>query len=142
MCIKLKSSGDLEPGKIFPFHTNQGMGSGLWGLFKGTRYNARFESLSSTWRDIEGNRAIVEVDSFWEKEAQIAREDSKLLHLAIVYNDLAEFAVITRPANDIVSPYHHRMPLVLDTKMEYLWLGGADLSLITFDNTPQLRKIA
>lgn len=104
----------MSPGQIEAFLTKLGKASGTWGFENGSRYNVRVESLGTVWRNLQFQRGILTVDSFWEKEKQFAESNGQMLKIGVIYNDRAEFSVITRPADDVVSPYHHRMPLILD----------------------------
>lgn len=113
MCVKLKSSG-LKPGQINMFLTSAGKGFGVWGFEKGKQYNARQESLPTIWNKPQYKRGIITVDSFWEKGKEFKHVGNKDIYLGIIYNPEAEFAVITCPANELVLPFHHRMPLILD----------------------------
>lgn len=48
-----------------------------------------------------------------------------------LYNDNS-FAIITTPANNIVSPIHHRMPLILDHDAQDLWSNPkSNINLLT-----------
>ena len=113
MCVKLKSSG-MKPGQINMFTTSKGNGFGQWGFQNGKQYNVRLESLPTIWNKPEYKRSIISVDSFWEKNKQFEYVGKRDLHIGVIYNPEAEWAVITCPANEIVAPFHHRMPLVLD----------------------------
>lgn len=113
MCVRLKGSR-MKPGQVHAFLTSRGTGAGIWGFNDGAQYNVRSESIPSIWRKIEGNRGILYVDSFWEADKEFARKDGKDLAIGVLYNQNAEFAVITVPAKGIVLPHHKRMPLLLD----------------------------
>ena len=116
MCVKLKGS-KMTPGQVHAFLTRLGKASGTWGFQNGSRYNVRSESIPTIWRKISTNRGILSVDSFWEKDKQFVREDGKPFNIGILHNDNCEFAVITVPAEGIVKPYHHRMPLLIDDNL-------------------------
>jgi putative SOS response-associated peptidase YedK len=132
MCSRLGAG--FTPGKIIPFHTLKGRGSGSWGFDNGTRYNARIEGLASTWRSLNRNRGIITVPSFWERDKEFIRNDGSPLNLGIIYNGSGEFAVITAPANEIVKPFHHRMPLILtDEGAEEFLKGSMDIHQLGAD---------
>jgi putative SOS response-associated peptidase YedK len=46
--------------------------------------------------------------------------------LLSVWNDLRTFAILTRASNDIVTPIHYRMPVILDSAEREDWLSGSD----------------
>ena len=110
MCVKLRTS-KMKPGDLFGFRTSGGPTAGKWGLFGGQQYNARSERLDELYR--EYRRGIVFVDSFWEGGKEFKRTTGKDFAIGIIFNPQCEFAVLTCPANEIVKPYHHRMPLIL-----------------------------
>lgn len=112
MCAKVKRS-KLTPGNIHRILTRQGVIAGLWGFDSGSRYNARIESIPTFWKSINSNRGIMQVDSFWEKDKEFIAADHTLLNLGVLYNDNMEFALITQPADELISKYHHRMPLII-----------------------------
>lgn len=114
----------MSPGQIMAFMTKLGKASGIWGINDGARYNARVENLEETWKGIQQNRAILSVDSFWEKGKEFIHVDKKEFNVCVIYNAYAEFAVITAPANGLVKPYHDRMPFILDAHDAAKWLNG------------------
>lgn len=122
MCGKLKSS-KTKPGFTFSYHTSKGMKNGVWGFNKGEQYNARYERLNGIWREYE--KGILNVTSFWEGDMEFKRLKNQVFSLGIIYNNHDEFAVLTCPANEIVKPHHHRMPLVIadDALNEWLQSG-------------------
>lgn len=116
----------MTPGQVMAFMTKLGKASGIWGFNNGSQYNARVESLDTTWKTLNHNRGILAVDSFWEKGKQFVRPDGKLFKIGVIYNPKAEFAVVTAPANEVVIPYHGRMPLILaDNEVDY-WLQTSE----------------
>jgi putative SOS response-associated peptidase YedK len=46
--------------------------------------------------------------------------------LLSVWNDLRTCAILTRAANDTVTPVHDRMPVILDSAERDDWLNGSD----------------
>lgn len=129
MCSRLGAG--FTPGKGMLFLTRKGVGSGSWGFRNGIQYNARFEGLATTWRSLNQNRGIIEMPSFWERSTQFARNDNSIMKLGIIYNKDAEFAVITVPANEVVKPFHHRMPLVLaDEDVDKFLEGSFDIHVL------------
>lgn len=115
MCVKLKGS-KMSPGQIHAFLTRLGKASGIWGFNDGSQYNVRSESIPTVWKKISTNRGVLSVDSFWEKDARFVRDDQSNLYIGVLYNNVPEFAVITAPAQGIVVPFHHRMPLLIEDK--------------------------
>lgn len=112
MCVKLRGSG-MTPGQIMAFMTGAGKASGIWGFSYGKQANVRGESLRTVWKEWKDNTGILLADSFWEKDKQFVRPDSKPFNIAVIYNDHSEFAVITTPAIGLVKKYHGRMPLII-----------------------------
>jgi putative SOS response-associated peptidase YedK len=108
MCVKLRGS-KMTPGQIAAFLTKVGKVSGVWGFQDGRQYNARWESLFTIWKKMEWG--ILEADCFWEKSKRIVRVDRQPFQLGVIYNPQMEFSVITVPAQGVVKPIHHRMPL-------------------------------
>lgn len=123
MCSQLGAG--FTPGKIMRFFTRTGGQSGTWGFQNGTRYNARLEGLASTWKSLNQNRGIIRVPSFWERDKEFVRNDSKELNIGVLHNGLGEFVVITTAATPVVRPFHQRMPLILDDEDVQKFLDGA-----------------
>lgn len=88
-------------------------------------------------------RAIVPVDEFYIRNTlgarggrryAISRRDKKPVALAGLWEGfrwpngevMRSFCVVTVPANEMISPYHDRMPLVLDEPDFAVWLGEKD----------------
>lgn len=119
MCVKLRSA-KVGPGSIFGFKTLGGVTAGKWGLFDGQQYNARSERLDTLYKEYK--RGIIYVDSFWEGGKEFTRVDGRNFKIGIVFNPKLEFAVLTCPANELVKPFHHRMPLILADNGAEPWL--------------------
>lgn len=133
MCVKLKGS-KMSPGQVHAFLTRLGKASGTWGFRNGSQYNVRSESISTIWRKISTNRGILSVESFWEKDKQFIHKDGKLFNIGVLYNDQAEFSVITVPAQGIVQAHHHRMPLLVDDNAVADFLAGQSLMALSPEN--------
>lgn len=133
MCVKLKG-GKITPGEVLAFFTKLGKASGVWGFNNGSQYNVRLDSLPTVWKKWQYNRGVLSVDSFWEKDKQFVRDDNGLFKIGVLYNDNAEFAVITTDANQIVKPYHHRMPLILTDKGAEDFLDNKEPIVLSFDH--------
>lgn len=87
-------------------------------------YNARAESIDKyAWRaPFETNRCVIPLESFHEGKKDFFGKDLPL-YVAGMYGVLSGngtrakerfvFTMLTTPANPIVFPYHHRMPVLL-----------------------------
>jgi putative SOS response-associated peptidase YedK len=90
----------------------------------GSQYNARWESILTTWRELNQNRAIMKVDAFWEGEGCFKRKDGKNFNLGCILNGRNEFAILTVEPNEVVKPYHRRAPLCLSDDSVTFFLEG------------------
>ncbi len=81
-------------------------------------------------------RAIVPADLFYPKDSRsrryaISRRHGKPLAFAALWESYRRphgrvsrsYCVITVPANEVVAPFHDRMPLVLEEQNFGVWLG-------------------
>jgi len=99
--------------------------------------NARYETAAKrpAFRDAyRGRRCIVPADGFYEwRHAEPKKRgepfwyhypDGKLLLMAGVFtaDEKPAFTILTMPANEIVSPAHDRMPVVLSPEGARRWL--------------------
>ncbi|MPZ50189.1 MAG: SOS response-associated peptidase [Dehalococcoidia bacterium] len=134
-----------------------------WGLVNGwardskraaAQINARAETLSrsSAFRDaFQKRRCAVPADGFFEwtgagKERQpiwFHRPDGKLILFAGLYESWQPqpgqwqrtFTIITTAPNNLISPIHDRMPVILDEDAIDRWLDAKD------EDTERLRKL-
>lgn len=123
-------------------------------------FNARSETISqkpSFKTSFNKMRCIVPVVGFYEtwregknkKPYYFYLKDEEPFSLAGLYNvwhDIPTFTVITMPSNVTIQSIHDRMPLVLNSETEKLWLDkGNDSailrSLTSTDNSINLIKL-
>lgn len=119
MCGRVRKS-KMKPGASFSFITSLGVTKGTWGFNNGEGYNARSERLDTIWKKYK--KGILTVDAFWEGGVEFIRSKNNVFSLGIVYNPKNEFAIVTCPANTLVEPYHHRMPVMLADQSIDKWL--------------------
>lgn len=100
--------------------------TGKWGLGDNSpQFNVRFESLKTIWAGYYKNRGVVELNGFFEHGYYFHEKDDKPLMAAVLYDDVGDFALITRGANELVRAVHNRQPLLLDPAKYELWLDRA-----------------
>ena len=131
-----------------------------WGLvgfrssgpgWKRSTFNARCESLESSglWRTpFHRHRCIVPADGFYEwqkptREAwRFALASDQTIGLAGLWDAwkdpatgswLQSFAIITVPANELMSPVHDRMPAILQTHEYDRWLDREEVERVPKD---------
>jgi putative SOS response-associated peptidase YedK len=120
-----------------------------WAFFDdGTGYNARLETATDrpAWRDAYASaRLVLPLARFVEGRAWFADPSGRPLAVAGLYRlgalpaDPGDFrtgrqaavsgpprraTMLTRPADDVVGPYHDRMPVVLPRELIGPWLAG------------------
>ena len=134
MCGHLRTS-KMKPGAGFSFITPVGVIKGTWGFNKGEQYNARSERLDSIWKRYK--KGILPISSFWEGGMEFKRSKDHVFSLGIIYNPQNEFAIVTCPANTLVEPYHHRMPVMLADQSLSIWY---EQGIITPMNNQELLK--
>jgi putative SOS response-associated peptidase YedK len=113
-----------------------------WGLipqwaknldFGATLFNARSETLSqkpSFSGSFVSCRCLVPCSGFYEARQFFNLKDQSVFSLAGLYSlwespsgdYLPTFTIITTEANDIIKPVHDRMPVILSSKNESIWL--------------------
>jgi len=105
--------------------------------------NVRAETLKEkhTFQsDLAERRCLIPADGFYEWKAlpngkktpyRIVRKDGQLFAFAGIWEEdkndgkfEPRFAIITTEANEIMKPIHWRMPVILETRQEALWLGA------------------
>jgi putative SOS response-associated peptidase YedK len=112
-----------------------------WAFFDdGTGHNARLESAPErpAWRDAyHSRRLILPLARFVEGRAWFSDAAGETLVVAGLYRLGAlpsggpprRATMLTRPADDAVSPYHERMPVILPADLVGPWLGGGAVPL-------------
>lgn len=107
--------------------------------------NARAETLHEKptfKRLIKRNRCLIAADGFyeWKKDGgekqpfHIQLKDHAPFGFAGLWNEwenngevINTCTIITTEANELMKDIHHRMPVILTTESERIWLGEADL---------------
>lgn len=119
MCGRLNIRGRVYyPGSTFDHQSINGMIRGSWSI--GQAYNARIENIDKTWRWIQNNRGVIQVNGFYESGKYIHMIN---MNLATLYNDDHNFVIITRPSQSSISNIHHRMPLIIENIDDWIRRG-------------------
>ena len=123
-----------------------------WAFFDdGTGHNARLETASDrpAWRDaFTSARLVLPLTRFVEGRAWFSAADGRPLAVAGLYRlcrgsqvNLPSLGalpsggpprratMLTRPADDVVAPFHERMPVVLPPDLITPWLAGEAVPL-------------
>lgn len=119
------------PGQINPVIT-QDFNKSVdlrWGI-SGFLINSRLESLKSKSIYKNLNPCLITVDGYYEGGHYFDLPFNQLNYFAGLH-DPSAFTIITIPANEIVLPYHPRMPSVLNGTAASDWLKTGDLSLLS-----------
>ncbi|HYH51709.1 MAG TPA: SOS response-associated peptidase family protein [Acidimicrobiia bacterium] len=107
-----------------------------WAFFDdGTGHNARIESAADrpAWRDAWASaRLVLPLARFVEGRAWFAEVAGRTLAVAGLYRLGAlpgggpprRATMLTRPADQVVAPYHERMPVILPADLVEVWLAG------------------
>lgn len=112
-----------------------------WAFFDdGTGHNARLETAPDrpAWRDAYTSaRLVLPLARFVEGRAWFSDPDGGPLAVAGLYRLGAlpaggpprRATMLTRPADDVVAPYHERMPVILPPDLIAPWLAGEAMPL-------------
>ena len=118
----------------------------LWGLLPGwvkdpragpRPINARAETLAEKasfrgpWRH---HRCLMPANGFYERGQLIEQREAPLFWLAGLWDrwigadgsELETCCVITTRPNDLIKPLHDRMPVIIPTGLEEIWLDPGD----------------
>jgi putative SOS response-associated peptidase YedK len=107
-----------------------------WGFFDdGTGHNARLETAADrpTWRDaFVSARLVLPLARFVEGRAWFSDPSGRPLAVAGLYRlaglpsggPARRATMLTRPADDVVAPFHERMPVILPPDLVGPWLAG------------------
>jgi putative SOS response-associated peptidase YedK len=109
----------------------------------GKLINARAETVATKptfRRPLRERRCLIPTDGFYEWEAQgqrkrpwfIRRRDGRLFAFAGLWDHWSDpvgkpvesCTIITTTPNDLIQPFHHRMPVILASNDYDLWLDG------------------
>jgi putative SOS response-associated peptidase YedK len=126
---------EAVPGTVVPgllVHRHERVVSAFtWGFFDdGTGHNARLEGAGArpAWRDAFSRaRLVLPVVAFMEGRAWFSGTDGSPLAVAGLYRLTPagrRATMLTRPAGDVVAPYHDRMPVILPAGLIGPWLAG------------------
>lgn len=123
---------------------------------EGTKcFNARSETVAEkpTFKDsFKNQRCLVPVTSYFEwrdegkkrkSKYRFAVNNEEIFSLAGLWTPwtspegltLLSFTILTTSPNELVSPYHHRMPVILSRDSEGPWLRG-EIGAEVFDSYP------
>lgn len=81
-------------------------------------WNARVEKIDTSWRKLE--RVYLHLDAFYEGRGLFKGE--YVLFVAGLYDKPTDsFMIVTRPAIELIRPYHHRMPVCLGNPEAFIW---------------------
>lgn len=113
---------------------------------KKTLINAKSETLTNlpTFAPHLNNRCLILADGFFEKGVRFVQTGEPLFALAGLwqkFEDGERFTMLTTTPNASVSPYHHRMPFVLQPDQYADWLGEAWLQVLDNPDKAPLEKI-
>ena len=112
-----------------------------WAFFDdGTGHNARLETASDrpAWRDAYiAARLVLPLARFVEGRAGFSDRDGASVAVAGLYRlgplptggPPRRATMLTRPADDVVSPFHERMPVILPSELIAPWLAGEAVPL-------------
>jgi putative SOS response-associated peptidase YedK len=107
-----------------------------WAFFDdGTGHNARLETAAErpAWRDAYASaRLVLPLARFVEGRAWFSEATDRTLAVAGLYRLGAlpgggpprRATMLTRPADDVVAPFHERMPVILPGDLVAPWLAG------------------
>lgn len=107
-----------------------------WAFFDdGTGHNARVETAADrpAWRDAWGSaRVVLPLARFVEGRAWFSDAAGRTLAVAGLYRLGAlpeggpprRATMLTRPADEVVAPFHERMPVILAADLVPAWLAG------------------
>jgi putative SOS response-associated peptidase YedK len=122
------------PGLVF--HKGERVVSSFsWAFFDdGTGYNARLETAPQrpAWRDAYASaRLVLPLARFVEGRAWFSHPSGRPMAVAGLYRlgSPRRAAMLTRPADDVVAPFHDRMPVILSADMIGPWLAGEPVPL-------------
>ena len=102
----------------------------VWGFFDdGTGHNARLETAPDrpAWREAyTASRLVLPLARFVEGQAWFTDASGAPLAVAGLYRiaDERRTTMLTRPADDVVAPFHERMPVILPADLVGPWLAG------------------
>ncbi|WP_288261593.1 SOS response-associated peptidase [uncultured Prochlorococcus sp.] len=96
-------------------------------------FNARLESLeekklfSGSWKH---KRCLVPASGFFEKKYRIRKKNYETFWLGGIWSkwisldggEIESFCILTTEPNELIKPFHHRMPVVIPNGYEEKWI--------------------
>ncbi|HEY4410193.1 MAG TPA: SOS response-associated peptidase family protein [Acidimicrobiia bacterium] len=126
--------GSLVPGLVL--HNGERVVSSFsWAFFDdGTGHNARLESAPErpAWREAWASaRLVLPLARFVEGRAWFSDRTGSPLAVAGLYRraPARRATMLTRPADQVVAPFHERMPVILPEDLVDPWLAGEAVAL-------------
>lgn len=117
MCGRIRQfSRDIHVGDRVNFITPNGIANGTFGVLplKGeVMYNAKVESLTTVWKAYSERRGILIVDGFYEGDTYFTYGGDKKIAIAVIYNNMYDFLIVTRAAKPPVIQVHQRQPMII-----------------------------
>ena len=133
--VEAAPAEEAFPGSVVPglvLHKEERViSSFVWAFFDdGTGHNARLETAPErpAWRDAYTSaRLVLPLSRFVEGRAWFADPAARPLAVAGLYRVAGErrTTMLTRPADDVVAPFHERMPVILPADLIGPWLAGS-----------------
>jgi putative SOS response-associated peptidase YedK len=119
--LLLDKSYQATPGKILPIIIN-GVFFKKWGLESSNLiFNVRAETIADKFNKIIANRCLIPASGFYENKNYFTLTQQPLFAFAGLYNQ-NYFTLITTTPNSLISPIHHRMPVILSPSDYSTWL--------------------
>tara|TARA_Y100001968_G_C19141008_1_gene611416 strand:+ start:35 stop:673 length:639 start_codon:yes stop_codon:yes gene_type:complete len=98
-------------------------------------FNARAETIGEkklfrgSWRH---KRCLLPASGFYEKNYRISRKDDQTFWLAGIWNrwlspegsELESCCVLTTVPNELIKPFHNRMPVIIPKGLEEEWIAS------------------
>ena len=116
-----------------------------WAFFDdGTGHNARLETAPDrpAWREAyRSARLVLPLARFVEGRAWFSARSGTPLAVAGLYRraPARRATMLTRPADQVVAPFHERMPVILPADLIGPWLGGEPVPVARLlDESPAL----
>ena len=150
----LKSNNNIAPSQTQPviIKSSDNISNQLkmmrWGITpswsttgKELLFNARAEGINEkiTFKHFfRNNRCLIPATGFYEWQKNQGNsipyyfylEHNQYFSMAGIYDDNHSFTIITTSPNDIMTPIHHRMPVILNQNMEDQWLNNHDYTFL------------
>lgn len=136
-------TGEIFPTDIVPIITQQGvLEPARWGIecqgLKKPLINARSETVAEKYmfkRLLQTGRCLVPVTTYYEWNKEKEKFEFFVNSLPMLYlaglvhqspNGQNQFVILTRQAMGAIGNIHHRMPVILTSYLQQVWLAGND----------------